>query len=415
MKLQHKIFIDCTLGQLMATLLNLAARVLGKVLRIDHDLSRVPDVIAVCKLVGLGSIIQSGPLVRSLRTRYPQAHIIYVTHGSNAAFVSKHFPVNQVIPINDHSVPALFLSVLTALASFWRKRPAMYIDLEIYSNFSSVLTTLSLSTNRLGFYKSDKHYRIGMYTHMMFFNVQAPVSEVYLQFSRLLGSEHLSTELIEPVIKTDHESMSRDRLEKSHGVPKDLPYFVFNPNASELRIERRWPADSFASLAKELLIKYPEHKICFTGNARETSYVNSLIDKLQGEHRVVNTAGKLDLEELIILLKHADLLVTNDTGPMHLAASLKVKSVTLFGPCSPDHYGASDYCYPVYKKVYCSPCVHEFILPPCKGNNTCMQMITVSDVTRAIEDALSGHKRSSEQKDYIFSESLKPFGVIHCR
>lgn len=415
MKLRQKILIDRTLGHLIATLLNVTARVLGKLLRIDHSLERSPSTIAVCKLMGLGSIIQSGPLIRSLRTKFPEARILYITHASNSGYVSAHFPVDQVIGIKDHSIIPLINSVFGCLFILWKRRPEIYIDLEIYSNFSSVLTTLSLSTNRLGFYKSDKHYRVGMYTHMMFFNVQAPVNQAYLQFSRLLGSDDNSTELIAPVVSADSESMFTDRMRDLSRTPVRHAYFVINPNASELRLERRWPAASFVRLTRKLLSMYPEHLIYFTGNKSEAPYVTSMLEDLQEERRIINSAGKLGLDELVILLKNADLLISNDTGPVHIASSLKVRSVALFGPCSPDHYGSSEYCFPVYKKTYCSPCVHEFILPPCKGKNICMQLISVEDVTEAVIHALTNKEKRPSENSYIFSNDPDLLGVIHCR
>ncbi len=66
-------------------------------------------------------------------------------------------------------------------------RPDVYIDLEIYSNFSTLVTLFSCSKNRISFYLRSSSFRMGIYTHMMFFNSEVQISEVYLQIARLFG------------------------------------------------------------------------------------------------------------------------------------------------------------------------------------------------------------------------------------
>ncbi len=66
---------------------------------------------------------------------------------------------------------------------------------------------------------------------------------------------------------------------------------------------------------------------------------------------------------------------------MHIGFSLKKTAIALFGPCSPHQYGFAENAVCFYKNVYCSPCVHEFIIPPCSyGNNDCMKLISVEEV-----------------------------------
>ena len=101
---------------------------------------------------------------------------------------------------------------------------------------------------------------------------------------------------------------------------------------------------------------------------------------------VVDTSGKLSLGELFALIKSAACVVTNDTGPMHFAIALDRPTVCLFGPVSPEHYGVrKSNVEMIYHPVYCSPCAHEIDLPPCGGNNVCMQMIQIGEVLAAVE------------------------------
>ena len=98
---------------------------------------------------------------------------------------------------------------------------------------------------------------------------------------------------------------------------------------------------------------------------------------------IINLSGKTNLHELVETLRTADLLITNDTGPMHVANSLNTNVLALFGPCSPKQYGLGKNIKTIYKNVYCSPCVHEFVVPPCKGDNQCMKLISVDEVFEA--------------------------------
>ena len=92
--------------------------------------------------------------------------------------------------------------------------------------------------------------------------------------------------------------------------------------------------------------------------------------------RVFNLAGQLSLGGLFALLEGAACMITNDTGPMHMAWALDTPTVCLFGPVDPRHYAwQGSGVEVIYKRIYCSPCVYEVDEPPCHGNNVCMKLI----------------------------------------
>ncbi len=93
---------------------------------------------------------------------------------------------------------------------------------------------------------------------------------------------------------------------------------------------------------------------------------------------------------LFALLEGARCVITNDTGPMHMAWALGAPTVALFGPVDPNQYGwSSPRVQLLYQPVYCSPCVHEVDIPPCGGNNTCMQRIALNAVEDAVDRVLA--------------------------
>jgi ADP-heptose:LPS heptosyltransferase len=179
---------------------------------------------------------------------------------------------------------------------------------------------------------------------------------------------------------------------------------VINPNASDLRIERRWPKENFGSLAKKLRLTYPQKTILLIGAANEKDWVNEIHQKLDNEtgKKVFNVAGLFSLGELFAVIDSAEVIITNDTGPMHISFSLGRPTISLFGPASPSQYGQNPSAFGVYKNIYCSPCVHDFLTPPCKGDNQCMKQITVEEVFDLCNKVFS----HSQKEDNIQTSSM---------
>lgn len=402
--------IDRVIGLPLVYTLNVLARVLGFLLRIDHSLNKPIKTIAVCKFVGLGSIIQATPLLQTLRKNYPDASIVFISNESNRALLYHISEVDKVFTISDKGLFALLKSTSSLLFKLWKQKPDVYIDLEIYSNYSSVIATMSLSKNRIGFFKNDKTYRKGIYTHMLYFNVKSPISQTYLQFARLLGCKEIVAELS---INTNNIDPSTVQIidQKLNTILQK--YIVVNPNASDLRLERRWGPENFATLIHKICDEFPEHKVILIGAGNETEYIGMLSSQLQAKKNVIDSSGKLSIKELLILIANANLMITNDTGPMHIAFALKVKTVALFGPCSPQQYGGIENTITIYKNTYCSPCVHEFITPPCKGDNQCMKKIKVEEVFNSVRAQLdSTLSVVNQQSDIDYTSDDSPLGVV---
>lgn len=384
MNTRNKIRIDQTLVKPLIYFLNVFVKILGKILRIDHNLEKDFKTIAIAKYKGLGSIIQSTPLLLTLRAQYPEAHIVFVTTRSNVSILKKIKCIDEIVFLDDKNFRSLITSFFPFIIRLIKLRIEVYLDLEIYSNFSSLVTTLSMARNRAGYFLRSSNYRLGIYTHMMYYNIRVPVSQTYLQFARLLNCSKVVEELY-------HLEGTDSPLEIEGFKSASQPYLLINPNASDLRLERRWEGEKFIYLIQGLQKKYPSFKIVLIGGKDEAEYVQELYFSLGEKSQVVNLAGKTSIDQLIDIIKHATVFVTNDTGPMHIGFSLRTKIVALFGPCSPEQYGQNDNCYSIYHKVYCSPCVHEFIIPPCGGDNQCMKLIEVNEVINAIEHILDSN------------------------
>lgn len=376
--------IDRYAGRLACILLRVLVRIAGKVLRINHRLDRKFERIVVCKFKGMGSIVQASAMLDALKKQYPNAELVFVSTKANAGIL-KAYPeqIDRMLLLDDSGAFRLMGSTLGLLLNLWKFRPQVYIDLEVYSNFSSLICTLSAATNRIGYYKSDKDYRSGLYTHLMYYNIKAPLMEIYLQMARLLGETAANQRLIKPVYK--HEEALLEL--KAAGLNTDS-YWVVNPNASDLRLERRWDAEQVVAMMDALLDRNPSLHIALCGSKAEQTYVNGIEAKCKHRNRIVNLAGKTGFNSLLGLIDGAEGIITNDTGPLHLSLAFEKDVVGLFGPCSPAQYGQMERCTAVYRNVYCSPCVHEFAIPPCRGNNQCMKQITVGEVLSAIDKSV---------------------------
>ena len=401
MNVRTQIIVDKYIAKPIAYLLNFLVRLVGKLLRINHKLDRDFTRIAVCKFKGMGSIIQATPMLEALRKKYPNAEIIFVSTQGNRKFLEKIDLIDTIVTVNDSGFFTFIGSNIKSLFYLMRHRPQVYFDLEIYSDYSTLFTLFTFSTNRVGFYLRSSSFRMGIYTHMMFYNPRVPISKVYLQLAQLLGCEAEGTSLF---------SLIPGKTE----TPHNKAYIVINPNASDLRLERRWGKTNFVQLIRFLLDKHPDYDILLIGSKSERPYTETIASEIEDE-RLINTAGKTSIDGLIETIAGARLMISNDTGPMHIAFCTNTPVVCLFGPCSPNQYGVSENAHVIYKPVYCSPCVHDFEVPPCKGDNVCMKLIEQMEVTAKVDSLLNEPTLSTplQGTDFLYKEDENVFGQVN--
>jgi ADP-heptose:LPS heptosyltransferase len=393
MKTPTKILIDRAIATPLAWGANLGARVLGHILLRDHSIDPAQvHTIAVAKLLGMGSIVQATPMLRDLRRSFPVARIIFVTSKANRGLVDRLTLVDEAIYIDDSNPTALAASTAKATLELLQRKIDLYFDLEVYSAGASILSIASGAKNRAGFYRHSARFKKGLFTHLSFFNPRIHISAIYRQLAAAAGATPDGDVEYGPIQlrPEDHEGLKASLAK--HGMSLEPgSYIIVNPNASDLLLERRWPIERFAELITELTAK--GHRVALIGAPSEAAYVGGLVDRLDAKtrERVFDTSGKIRVGELLALIKGAACVVTNDTGPMHLAIALNTPTVSMFGPGSPDHYGVWRHDVEVlYHPVFCSPCTYETDEPPCAGDNVCMKLITVDEVVAAVQRQLSG-------------------------
>ena len=136
---------------------------------------------------------------------------------------------------------------------------------------------------------------------------------------------------------------------------------------------KRWPAKYFAELVRALTEKFPAACFAILGDKGDQP-LGEIISQAAPE-KILNLCGKTSLPEMIELLRLGDLLVTNDTGPMHVAAALGKPLVALFGPTEPRRTGPYGQLENVLRiELPCSPCMKS----DCswKNPNECLNAIS---------------------------------------
>ena len=378
MTFQQRILFDRLLAVPLAVVLNALVRILGFLLNRDHSIDPATTRrIVICKLVGMGSILQATPLLRGLKQHFPQARIVFVTLKGNAELVKRLDGVDDALYLDDRGAVPMLWTTAKVLWNLAVNRVDHYFDLEVYSGFTCLLSLFSLARNRLGFYRHSNRFKRGIYTHLVYFNTRMPVRKIYLQLGSTAGVPMEGDDQLSPMRIEPSERQAMWETLSRMGFPQGERFLLINPNASDLLIERRWPQEYFVEAITQLAGK--GFHLVLMGAKSEANFVAGIMEGVPEalRHRVFNTAGLLKLGELFALIESAACVLTNDTGPMHMVFALQRPVVCLVGPADPVHYGMDKPgVVTLYAPVPCSPCIYEVDEPPCHGNNICMQRLS---------------------------------------
>jgi heptosyltransferase-2 len=170
-------------------------------------------------------------------------------------------------------------------------------------------------------------------------------------------------------------------LLESRGIPPGVAFLVLNPGAA-YGSAKRWLEDRFAKTA-EILAEELDLRIALIGSEAERTVAEQIAAKIRRKTTVLN--GMTTLETLIGVLAESSLMITNDSGPMHIAAALGIPTVAVFGSTDERVTGPSGPRTRIVKKpVECSPC----LLRDCPIDHRCMNAVTVEDVCRAARELI---------------------------
>jgi ADP-heptose:LPS heptosyltransferase len=352
----------------------------------------------------MGSTVLAYPAVMEIKRRIPRAQIFFLVFDENRPILEALdvTPRENVVSLRSAGLAALLWDGCRAV---WRLRKAKIdatVDMDFFSRFAAALAFLVCRGPRAGFHRFTLEGlgRGDLLTHRVTYSAHVHTSIAFLALVRSLleGQEMVpfykgeislgpgdipsyspSPELIDAV----RRKIESTGLKREAGHPRLI---LLNPNSSGIFPLRKWPLRYFAELAAMLLRAAPEAGVIITGSAAETADASFILHAVR-HARCVSLAGQTSFPELLALYSIADLLVTNDSGPAHFASLLKLPTLALFGPETPQLYKPlGDACKCLYADFACSPCVSVFNnkKSPCVDNR-CLQALVPKKV---LEEAM---------------------------
>jgi len=329
--------------------------------------------ILFIKLWGIGSIVLAEPALRFLRQTYPAARLEFLTLARNTELFALLPAVDRVHGLEFTGMLAFVRSCRHLLRCLRQQKYDLVFDAEFFANISSILAHRLRPGCLIGFTRGGIAKNQLLDVAVPFLDSQHAAEN----FLRLAQQQTASIALPE------NEPACQPRLHLPDQRPGPVrPYIVINANASVLALERRWPPAYFALLGRWLLQEYAV-RLLFVGTAREKSYCRSIIQAIDAPLHCRNLAGTLTLPDLAAVLQDAALCISNDSGPLHLAAALGRPVVAFYGPETPQRFGPLCQRKLVfYENLPCSPCmsIDNGKTVHCTNNRQCMQRIQPQNV-----------------------------------
>ena len=370
MRIERLVKTDSILGAILIVLLRPVSFILGTFMRRNHDLV-IRKHLAVMKIKGGGSLLIALPALLSLRKKYPDKKFTLVTSAEVRPFAELMGVFDEILIVDTANVISFFFSTINALRKVWLADGL--INFEIHSKLTSVFSTLSCARNRFGFYHDMNSWQRDVITHLFFYNINSPVYINYNQVALALGTEIISYKEVSDFF-VSHNQLGAGDLQ--HGADKNI---VLAPFCSDLGREREFLPEHWVKILQTKFSGQTISVIILGGPgdiSRGKVLEMTLKEALQG-FNIVNLVGKTSLPQSARIIKAANEFLTIDSGLNHIARLTGGVQITSYwGPTDPVTRLAP---FPdlneiiVYKKLFCSPCVHAVSFPPCKGNNICMK------------------------------------------
>ena len=341
------------------------------------------DRIVVRGANWVGDAVMTIPALRELRRLFPQAHITLATRAwAKGLFADVEF----IDALQVHEGSGL-RSVVKQVRQ-WRQGNFDLAVLLPNSLETALVASLARVPLRIG-YATDG--RQSLLTHPLEVpEWRASKHEVYYYLKIVAELEWLTRHEqsfldTQPdgslEVSVGRQAAARDSLRR-HGVANEGRALVALCPGSVNSRAKRWPAERYAALADRLIELGVE--VLLIGSSRETEV--SLDVSRQMRNKATVLTGQTDLAELVGILSLVDLLVTNDTGPAHVAAALGRPTLVIFGPTNPlTTRPFSPFAEIVREPPDCAPCM----LRDCPIDHRCMTAITPDEVLRRARMVLS--------------------------
>ncbi len=277
-------------------------------------LNKTPERIAIIKPSALGDIAHALPVLTALRARFPEAHISWIVNRGYAPILEGHPALDETIAFDRGALRKNWLRGGWEFARFLKRLRSYRFDLAIDLQGLFRTGAMSFATGartRIGL-ASAREGAMVCYSHRVEDRVGvAHAVDRYWRVIESLGDA--------PSVKTFHVPIHADARNwaRNHLQEFPRPWLAFGVGSRWLT--KRWPPEHFASLARRAQTRFGGSAI-FVGTSEEAEIAQQAAALISGP--VLQLAGATKLPQLVAILNEADVLLANDTGPLHLAVAL---------------------------------------------------------------------------------------------
>ncbi len=339
--------------------------------------------ILIIKPSSIGDVIHALPFLKAIRGRYPNAAISWLINRGIDEIIRDNPNLDNVILFDRKrwggfdNIGYKFKGLAEFIRELRHKRFDLVIDLQGLFR-SGIITYLSGADYRIGFANAREFSPI-------FYNykVSHPPIEMHAVDRYLFIAKELGSDISKKDFKINIPEKEKGYAAGLISKVKKRPLIAINPSA---RWEAKmWPLKRYAELTDAIASKLKAQPVLI-GSREDEVRINELLSMVQS--KPLNLSGKTSLLQLSALLKKADLLITNDSGPMHIAAAVGTPVVAIFGPTRPVRTGPYGNGHVVLQSdLSCVNCLKKRC-----NDLKCMEAITVDDVLTAVKGILKNKK-----------------------
>ncbi len=325
-----------------------------------------PQKIIIVKPSSLGDIVHSLPFLNVLKTCFPKAEIHWVIAKGLEGLLEGHRMIDRLWIIHKDMWKKITYARRTVkeikllLKELKKEKYDLAVDLQGLLR-SGIITKATGAHVRVGFHEAREGSRF-FYTHKVKGGKDIHAVDRYLKIADYLGCDIKDVRFSLPSYSTSSPNQSLFSEE----------YAVIIPGARwKTKI---WPTEKFGKLASKLSLK-----TVIVGSNSEIEAADTIIKLSQGKS--ISLAGKTDLKELVEVIRHAQFVISNDSGPMHIAAALNIPVFAIFGPTDSIRTGPYGEGHVIIREnVSCAPCFKK----TCKDMK-CMKNLSVEKVYKIIK------------------------------
>ena len=328
----------------------------------------------------LGDAVMTIPALHRLRVSFPHAYITLLA-PPRAAEVFIGFPdVDEVVVyLRKEKGKQAFLDAMRALRKERYDVAILFqnaFEAALLSILSGVKVRIGYDTQRRGVLLTHKLQRGEQ--HRNRHQTQDYLDLVAVAERACLGGEVALTRQAAPaLIASSAQMQAATALLQRQGLKADAQKLIaLNVGATNSRA-KCWPEDRFAALADRMVAEL-KARIVFIGADSERANAAQVMAQMKHQQAALNLAGETSIAELIGLLARCDLVVTNDTGPAHVAAALNRPTLTIFGPTNEFETAPLGLHAELIRvdDIECARCMHR----DCPIDHRCMARLSVDAV-----------------------------------